>query len=39
MNKIKIIEKKPPKITPVRTSINTFKVKNQPDKTSIVYTK
>jgi hypothetical protein len=39
VNKLKIIEKVRPKIIPVRSLTNTFKVKQQTDKTSIVYTR
>ena len=39
MNKIIITEKVRPKITPVRTQINSFKIKKQTDKTTIVYTR
>jgi hypothetical protein len=39
MNKIKIIEKVRPKVTPIRSEINTFKIKAQNDKTNIVYTR
>jgi hypothetical protein len=39
VNKIKITEQVRPKITPVRNEVNTFKVKLQSNKTSIVYTR
>ena len=39
MNKIKITEKVRPKVTPVRSEINTFKIKVQSDKTNIVFTR
>jgi len=39
VNKLKIIEKVRPKILPVRSSTNTFKIKEQGDKTTIVYTR
>jgi hypothetical protein len=39
MNKLKIVEKVPPKITPIRSASNTFKIKKQNDKTNIVYTR
>lgn len=39
MNKIKIVESVRPKITPVRSAVNTFKIKVQNDRTNIVYTR
>lgn len=39
MNKIKVTETKPPKITPVKTATNTFKIKQQPSKTTILFSK
>jgi hypothetical protein len=39
MNKLKIIENKPPKITPVKTTTNTFKIKQQPNKTTVLLVK
>jgi hypothetical protein len=39
MNKIRITEKVRPKVTPVRSETNTFKIRVQSDKTNIVYTR
>jgi len=35
MNKLKVIESKPPKITPIKDRINAFKIKRVADKTTI----
>lgn len=37
MNKLKITESVSPRITPVRSAMNTFKIKKKADKTTIVY--
>lgn len=39
MNKIKIVENVRPKITPIRSATNTFKIKKQNEKTTIVHTR
>jgi hypothetical protein len=39
MNKLKITESKPPKITPIKPSTNAFKIKQTADKTTIVFVK
>jgi len=39
MNKLKIIENRSPKITPVKTAINTFKIKQQPNRNTVLLVK